>query len=197
MKEKRRENMKGKMKEQIKERQRCKKIDFCENVSEPSSPPDELAQNISKKNPSRTNYSSFFVSKIQNDSNSIFRAGGINSEGVRDRTALQTFFWWKHNGSNMSHAVAKKNVNAKRTQPFLKENSDEKYCHNLYPRVPLARSRVKTSTLDSVLVKQCSAPFWCVLSAETSTRVTLQSDSRYMRFVKMERKAQEHVLTNC
>ena len=35
-------------------------------VSEPSSPPDELAQNVSKKNPRRTNYSSIFSSKVQN-----------------------------------------------------------------------------------------------------------------------------------
>ena len=36
------------------------------NVSGPSNPPDELAQNVSKKNPFRTNYSSIFPSKVQN-----------------------------------------------------------------------------------------------------------------------------------
>ena len=36
------------------------------NVSEPSNPPDELAQHVSKKNPRRTNYSSIFLSKVQN-----------------------------------------------------------------------------------------------------------------------------------
>ena len=36
------------------------------NVSEPSNLPDELAQNVSKNIPSRTNYSSIFPSKVQN-----------------------------------------------------------------------------------------------------------------------------------
>ena len=36
------------------------------NVSRPSNPPDELAQNVSKKNPFRTNYSSIFSAKVQN-----------------------------------------------------------------------------------------------------------------------------------
>ena len=36
------------------------------NVSRPSNPPDELAQNVSKKNPRRTNYSSIFSEKVQN-----------------------------------------------------------------------------------------------------------------------------------
>ena len=41
---------------------------FQKNVSRPSNPPDELAQNVSKKkkNPRRTNYSSIFPSKVQN-----------------------------------------------------------------------------------------------------------------------------------
>ena len=40
--------------------------DVCpKNVSRPSNPPDELAQNVSK-NPFRTNYSSNFSSKVQN-----------------------------------------------------------------------------------------------------------------------------------
>ena len=36
------------------------------NVSRPSNAPDELAQNVSEKNSSRTNYSSIFSSKVQN-----------------------------------------------------------------------------------------------------------------------------------
>ena len=66
------------------------------HVSGPSKPPDELAQNVSKKkNPRRTNYSFFFffessesdrVFNYKHDSNSIFRAGRINSEWVRART---------------------------------------------------------------------------------------------------------------
>ena len=68
---------------------------FPKNVSRPSNPPDELAQNVSKKNPFRTNYSSIFSAKVQNlavffiylhDSNSIFRAAGINSEIFSART---------------------------------------------------------------------------------------------------------------
>ena len=48
-----------------------------------------------KKNPLGTNISSIFLLKVQNltvffnylvETNSIFRAGGIKSEGVRDRT---------------------------------------------------------------------------------------------------------------
>ena len=38
--------MKGKMKEKMK---RHRGVFFFENVSEPSNPPDELAQNVSKK----------------------------------------------------------------------------------------------------------------------------------------------------
>ena len=33
---------------------------------DPLNPPDELTQNVSKKNPFRTNYSSIFSSKVQN-----------------------------------------------------------------------------------------------------------------------------------
>ena len=63
-------------------------IFFKKNVSRPSNPPDELAQNVSKKNPRRTNYSSIFLQKFRiwpffnylHYSNSIFRAWGINSE---------------------------------------------------------------------------------------------------------------------
>ena len=62
-------------------------------------PPDELAQHVSKKNPRRTNYSSIFSAKVQNlavffnylhDSNSIFQAAGINSEGFFGRTVQAT-----------------------------------------------------------------------------------------------------------
>ena len=38
---------------------------FLRNVSRPSDPPDDSAQNVSK-NPFRTNYSSIFSSKVQN-----------------------------------------------------------------------------------------------------------------------------------
>ena len=65
------------------------------NVSGPSNPPDELAQNVSKKNPRRTNYSSIFSAKVQNltvfqlhDSNSIFCTQGIKSEGVSGRHSI-------------------------------------------------------------------------------------------------------------
>ena len=61
-----------------------KKMIFCEkNVSEPSNLSDEFAQNVSKKNPFRTNYSSCFsfhssesycVFNYLHDSSSIFRA---------------------------------------------------------------------------------------------------------------------------
>ena len=44
--------MKGKMKEKVKgDKDERKRIFFAKNVSEPSNPPDELAQNVSKKNP--------------------------------------------------------------------------------------------------------------------------------------------------
>ena len=71
---------------------------FQKNVSRPSNPPDELAPNVSKKNPRRTNYSSIFSAKVQNlavffiylhDSNSIFRAGEINSEWVSGCTVME------------------------------------------------------------------------------------------------------------
>ena len=55
------------MKEKMERDRDEKKDDFFEkNVSELSNPPDELAQNVSKKNPFRTNYSSIFPSKVQN-----------------------------------------------------------------------------------------------------------------------------------
>ena len=75
MKEKRRDKMKKKREDESenesenKERSRWKgmkeKIFFLKNVWEPSNPPDELAENVSKKNPSRTNYSSIFLRKFR------------------------------------------------------------------------------------------------------------------------------------
>ena len=41
-------------------------IIFLKNVARPSNPPDELAQNVSKKIPRRTIHSSIFSSKVQN-----------------------------------------------------------------------------------------------------------------------------------
>ena len=60
---KKREKMNEIMKRDKDER---KSFFFPKNVSRPSNPPDELAQNVSKKNPFRTNYSSIFSSKVQN-----------------------------------------------------------------------------------------------------------------------------------
>ena len=53
--------MKGKMKEKVK-RNRGEKM---KNVSGPSNPPDELAQNVSKKSPSDELFL-LFSSKVQN-----------------------------------------------------------------------------------------------------------------------------------
>ena len=82
--------------EERKRREKMKDI-FPKNVSRPKNPPDELAQNVSKKNPLRTNYSSFSFESSESDrvfnylhgSNSIFRAGEINSEWVFGRTVLE------------------------------------------------------------------------------------------------------------
>ena len=56
------------MKEKMKRREKKEKMIFFEKiVSRPSNPPDELAQNVSKKKKTRrTNYSSIFSSKVQN-----------------------------------------------------------------------------------------------------------------------------------
>ena len=63
---KRREKIKEKMKREM-ERNERKMIFFQKKVSEPSNPPDELAQNVSKKKKNRrTNYSSIFPWKVQN-----------------------------------------------------------------------------------------------------------------------------------
>ena len=67
-----------------------KKKIFWKKVSETPNPPDELAQNASKKNPFRMNYFFFFfLGKFRiwpffnylHDSNSIFRAGRIIQNG--------------------------------------------------------------------------------------------------------------------
>ena len=67
---------------------------FWENVSEPSNPPDELAQKCFEKNPSGRIIPLFFFGRSESyrvfnclhDSNSIFRAGGIISETFFGRT---------------------------------------------------------------------------------------------------------------
>ena len=68
--EKRREDKKREEarqeKSQDEEREMKEKIFFKKNVPGHSNPPDELAQNVSKKNPFRTNYSSIFSAKVQN-----------------------------------------------------------------------------------------------------------------------------------
>ena len=61
-----------------------KMIFFAKSVSEPSNPPGELAQHVSKKNPFRTNYSSIFLQKFR-----IWPlAQGIKSDGFFGRTVL-------------------------------------------------------------------------------------------------------------
>ena len=65
-----------------------KKVFFFANVSRPSNPPDELAQNVSKKIPFGRIIPPFFFESSESDrvfnylhdSNSIFWARGINSE---------------------------------------------------------------------------------------------------------------------
>ena len=63
--EKKQDKRKDKMKRE-RDKDERKRIFFVKNVSEPSNPPDELAQSVSKKNLRRTNYSSIFPSKVQN-----------------------------------------------------------------------------------------------------------------------------------
>ena len=74
-----------------------KMIFFKKNVSRPSNPPDALAQNVSKKkNPFGRIIPPFVLRKCRiwpflnylHDSNSIFWAQGIKSEGVFGRTVL-------------------------------------------------------------------------------------------------------------
>ena len=64
----RREKKQDKRRDKMKrERERDERKDFfSKNVPGHSHTPDELAQNVSKKNPRRTNYSSIFPSKVQN-----------------------------------------------------------------------------------------------------------------------------------
>ena len=64
--EKKREEMKEDQEKMKTERDETRCIFTKKNVSRPSNPPDELAQHVSKKNPFRTNYSSFFSAKVQN-----------------------------------------------------------------------------------------------------------------------------------
>ena len=64
MTEKRRDRMKKK-REDDRKMKRDRGDFFNRNVSRPSNPPDELAQNVSKKNPRRTNYSSIFLRKFR------------------------------------------------------------------------------------------------------------------------------------
>ena len=90
MKDMRRKKMKEKMKEKMK--RDSGDFFFLKNVSEPSNPPDELAQNVSKKKKSLSDelflHFSFESSESDrvfnylHDSNSIFRTRGINSEWV-------------------------------------------------------------------------------------------------------------------
>ena len=64
------------------------------NVSEPSNPPDELAQNVWKKSLSDELFLHFFFESSESDrffnyvhdSNSIFQVGRINSENISART---------------------------------------------------------------------------------------------------------------
>ena len=65
---------------------------FAKNVSEPSHPPDELAQNVSKK----SFPDGLFLYRVFNyldDSNSIFRARRIYSELVSGRTVSASLLW--------------------------------------------------------------------------------------------------------
>ena len=93
--EKREEARQEKRQDEEREREMKEKIFFKKNVPGHSSPPAELAQNVSKKNPRRTNYSSIFPSKVQNLTVfsfiymiriRFFWARGINSEWVFRRT---------------------------------------------------------------------------------------------------------------
>ena len=68
---------------------------FCKNVSRPSNPPDELAQNVSKKIPSGRIIPPFFLRKCRiwpflnylHDSNSIFPGPGeLIQNGFSGRT---------------------------------------------------------------------------------------------------------------
>ena len=76
------------------------KFFFFLNVSGPSNPPDELAQNVSKKKiPVGRIIPPFFFESSESDrvfnylhdSNSIFRAAGISTEWVSGGTVIFTF----------------------------------------------------------------------------------------------------------
>ena len=98
--ETRQEERRSNTREETRWRERWKKRFFFKKkkVSRPSNPPDELAQNVSKKkNPSRMNYSSIFCKSSESDrffiylhvSSSIFRAGWTKSERFRNRTVMK------------------------------------------------------------------------------------------------------------
>ena len=79
----------------MKKKKMTEKINFFStNVSRPSNPPDELAQHVSKKIPVGRVIPPFFCKSAESgrffiylhDSNSIFWAQGIKSEGVLGRT---------------------------------------------------------------------------------------------------------------
>ena len=115
MKEERREKTREDEREEKKRRGKMKekmKRDGSENfqnVSRPSNPPDELAQNISKKKKSLSDelflhfsFKSSESDRIFNylhDSNSILRARGINSEWFFGRTVLGVL----HARSDVAH----------------------------------------------------------------------------------------------
>ena len=85
--------MKEKMKEKMK-RDKDEIIFFVKNVSRPSNPPGVSAQNVSTKIPVGRIIPPFFFESSESDrffnslhdSNSIFRAGRINSENGSART---------------------------------------------------------------------------------------------------------------
>ena len=64
--EERREKREERGERREERREKRREENFFKKVSRPSNPPDELAQNVSKKNPFRTNYSSIFSAKVQN-----------------------------------------------------------------------------------------------------------------------------------
>ena len=61
------EKMKGRMKEKMKRREKKEKMlfFFSKKCFKTLNPPDELTENVSKKNPRRTNYSSIFLYKFR------------------------------------------------------------------------------------------------------------------------------------
>ena len=61
-----------------------RKDDFLQNVSEPSNPPDELAQHVSKQNHRRTNLSSIFCKSSESGRISIIYVIPIRFYGPRE-----------------------------------------------------------------------------------------------------------------